>query len=218
MAICPNCKTPIPDTAKFCPRCGSPAPSRPRPTAPATAPKGVNTPLVPIVVLAAIIVVALVIANPLGCGWAPAEAGTPVTPQTSTTTETPAPKNYEEYLRYTGTYEELCNEIRNDLLSVASLSAGAILNYEVGVSGNQITVVAYLNQSSSETSLLGGLLNTLFANLVSEAFGGYEQISNNILVCEEESDIDGITLHYEMRYSDGAILGTMDFDNTGRIQ
>lgn len=229
--FCKKCGSEIPDSSHFCRKCGTsvergetvaqtksqphiavPA-SKAAPSEKPTSAKGnAATPM--FIGVAAVALVALVV-----FGVVNSNNGNGSNTATDSRNEAQAvpeqqapaqPTNFEEWLSIND--PNLPDTIRN---SVLRGNAFGVLDCNVQVSGNQVSVITYLDTSSDELGTLG----KLGANMLNEAL--YEdQIKANVDLVrswEQQSGMAPIYLHTEDRFKDGPVLRSYDFTSEGQL-
>lgn len=120
--------------------------------------------------------------------------------------------------------QEDLDEIAQDYASSIQQLSGIPTTSTVTIKDNRITCAAYFQLSDEDQLLevLTGLfvtgetnsLQSIAANLIT--FDG-QAVTQTITKLEQETGLEGITILYEIRESDGTLLAQALYDGTGRI-
>ena len=120
------------------------------------------------------------------------------------------PTNFEEWLSVNN--PNLPDTIRNTVLRENTFW---LLDCNVKISGNQVSIIAYLDMSSDEMGTLGRLGSNLLNETIYE-----DQIKANVDLVkswEQQSGMAPIYLHTEDRFKDGPVLRSYDFTSEGQL-
>ena len=168
-----------------------------------------------IAVVAVLVVVVLSQVLGGGCAANNAGSGTAAGTQQAAKHEAPQPKNLEEWLAVND--PDWVQRYRNSLMNDKAIAG--LYDISIAVSGNQVSVVEYLNQGSGDAGLLGNLAGTFINDLLDAGTEGSWMAgwSDTVKQWEQASGFSGLRLHLELRYKDGGLMNSYDFSSSGRI-
>lgn len=229
--FCKKCGSEIPDGSHFCRKCGtsveggetaaqtkrqsqiavpaSNATSSEKPRS--TKGRGATPMIIGVVAVALVALIAFGVINSNNGNGSNTAADNRNGAQAVPEQQAPAqPTNFEEWL--SANNPNFPDTIRNIALRESTFG---VLDCSVQVSGNQVSIIDYLDISSDELGTLG----RLGANMLNEAL--YEdQIKANVDLVkswEQQSGMAPIYLHIEDRFKDGPVLRSFDFTSEGQL-
>ena len=234
--FCSKCGSNIPEQSKFCKRCGAAVASKEsestREDQPSTQTQGAELTAAQVkdggtqprakkkqmgfAAAAAIAIALVVVASALQhIDLNAIKSQSPSTAQSAANSPAPdqpaAPANLEEWIA--ANQSDYCNQLRN---AVLRKNLYGVADVAVSVSGNQLSIAIFSEVSSDEPGLLDELCVSILGDIMND--NSAASIAQSVQSIEEKSGVKPVTYHYELRYIDGPIYASYDFNNQGRIK